>query len=67
MTVETKYEQMMQMFGHSGYLVRDIPQLQNALAEALALTNRPTIINVLINPSSERKPQAFGWLTESKL
>jgi len=67
LTVEAKYEKMMEIFGQNGYLVRDIPQLQTSLNEALTLTNRPTIINVLISPSSERKPQAFGWLTESKL
>lgn len=67
LTFETKYEKMMQMFGHNGYLARDIPELQNALNDALTLTNRPTIINVIISPSSDRKPQTFAWLTESKL
>ncbi|KAG4068877.1 hypothetical protein HA402_005025 [Bradysia odoriphaga] len=67
LTVETRYENMMQLFGQNGYLVRDIPQLQSALSEALTLTNRPTIINVLISPSSDRKPQEHSWLTESKL
>lgn len=57
----------MQMFGQKGYLVRDIPQLQNALSEALTLTNRPTIINVLISPNSDRKAQEHSWLTVSKL
>jgi 2-hydroxyacyl-CoA lyase 1 len=27
----------------------------------------PAIINVMINPSADRKPQDFAWLTESKL
>lgn len=67
LSFETRYENMMQMFGQNGYLVRDIPQLQNALSEALNLTNRPTIINVLINPTSDRKAQEHSWLTESKL
>ncbi|KAJ6645720.1 2-hydroxyacyl-CoA lyase 1 [Pseudolycoriella hygida] len=67
LTIETRYENMMQMFGQNGYLVRDIPQLQNALSEALNLTNRPTIINVLISPSSDRKAQEHSWLTVSKL
>ncbi len=58
---------MMQLFGQNGYLVRDIPQLQSALSEALTLTNRPTIINVLISPNSDRKAQEHSWLTESKL
>lgn len=67
LTFETRYENMMQMFGQSGYLVRDIPQLQSALSDALSLTNRPTIINVLISPSSDRKAQEHSWLTVSKL
>jgi hypothetical protein len=27
----------------------------------------PSIINVMINPSADRKPQNYTWLTESKL
>lgn len=67
LTVETHYENMMNMFGLKGYFVKEIPELQNAVREALQLTDRPTIINVIISPSSDRKPQAFNWLTESKL
>lgn len=58
---------MMNLFGQKGYLVKEIPELQAAVKEALILTDRPTIINVLINPTADRKPQAFSWLTESKL
>ncbi|CAD7089581.1 unnamed protein product [Hermetia illucens] len=67
LTVETRYERMMEMFGMKGYFAREIPQLQDALKEALTLKDRPVIINVAINPSADRKPQAFNWLTESKL
>jgi 2-hydroxyacyl-CoA lyase 1 len=31
------------------------------------MKDAPTIINVMINPSADRKPQDFAWLTESKL
>lgn len=65
--METHYEQMMQMFGMKGYFVKDVPALQDALKEANKLTTRPTIINVIIAPQADRKPQTFGWLTESKL
>lgn len=58
---------MLGMFGHKGYFAKDIPTLQKSLKEALTIKDRPTIINVIINPSSDRKPQAFSWLTESKL
>ncbi|XP_055384504.1 2-hydroxyacyl-CoA lyase 1 [Condylostylus longicornis] len=65
--VETRYENMMSMFGMKGYFVRTVDQLQSALKEANNLTDRPTIINVVILPSADRKPQSFNWLTESKL
>uniref|UniRef100_A0A1L8DIX1 2-hydroxyacyl-CoA lyase n=1 Tax=Nyssomyia neivai TaxID=330878 RepID=A0A1L8DIX1_9DIPT len=67
LTVETHYENMMNLFNHKGYFVKEIPDLQKAIKESLTLVDRPTIINVIISPSAERKQQAFGWLTESKL
>lgn len=67
LTVETRYENLMQMFNMKGHFVRTIPELQTAVKESLALTDRPTIINVIISPTADRKPQSFNWLTESKL
>lgn len=67
LTVETRYENMMQMFSMSGHFVRTVPELQNAVKESLKLFDRPTIINVIISPTADRKPQSFSWLTESKL
>lgn len=67
LTVETRYENLMTMFGLKGFFVREIPELQQAVKEALTYTDKPTIINVIINPSADRKPQTFNWLTESKL
>ncbi|XP_055698831.1 2-hydroxyacyl-CoA lyase 1 [Phlebotomus papatasi] len=67
LTVETRYENMMALFNQKGYFVREIPELQKAVQESLTLTDRPTIINVIISPSAVRKQQTFGWLTESKL
>ena len=65
--VETRYEAMMQMFGMKGYFVREVGELQTALKEAQNLTDQPTIINIIINSTADRKPQSFNWLTESKL
>lgn len=65
--VQVRYEEMMKMFGLQGYFCKEIPELQAALREAQKLSDKPTIINVAINPSSDRKPQTFNWLTESKL
>ncbi|CAO1412317.1 unnamed protein product [Diamesa serratosioi] len=67
LTVETHYENMMQMFGQKGHFIKNIPQLQKAIKEAMSLTDRPTILNVIISPQADRKPQSFSWLTESKL
>lgn len=67
LTVETHYENLMKMFGLDGFFVRQVSELQKAVKEALTFTDKPTIINVIINPSADRKPQAFSWLTESKL
>ncbi|XP_055858825.1 2-hydroxyacyl-CoA lyase 1 [Episyrphus balteatus] len=65
--VQVRYEQMLQMFGLQGHFVKEIPELQKAIKEAQQLTDRPTIINVIINSTADRKPQTFNWLTESKL
>ncbi|XP_044272698.1 2-hydroxyacyl-CoA lyase 1 [Tribolium madens] len=63
----TRYEKMMTMFGREGYHCTSISELQKAVKEALKETEGPTIINVVISPSADRKPQDFNWLTESKL
>lgn len=57
----------MQLFNMDGYFVKTVPELQKAVKESLALKDRPSIINVIISPTADRKPQSFGWLTESKL
>lgn len=57
----------MTMFGQKGYFVKEIPELQKAVKESLNFTDKPSIINVIINPSADRKAQQFNWLTESKL
>lgn len=67
LNAETRYENAMKMFGKEGYFVRTIDELQAAVKSALIPTDHPSIINVAINPQADRKPQTFGWLTESKL
>lgn len=58
---------MMEMFGETGHLCRTVDEIKAALKTALAVTDKPSIINILIDPQSNRKPQTFNWLTESKL
>lgn len=67
LNVETRYEQMMAMFGKKGFFVRTIPELHEAVQQALIPTDEPSIINIIISPQADRKPQNFSWLTESKL
>lgn len=55
------------MFGKKGYFVTNVEELQKAVTEALKIQDGPTVINVVISPTADRKPQAFNWLTESKL
>lgn len=62
-----RYEKMMSLFGHDGYLCTTVPQIKQAIEKCLQITTRPSMINILINPSADRKPQNFNWLTESKL
>lgn len=58
---------MSKIFGQTGYFVKTIPELRQSLNDALQIKDRPTILNVIIGPSSDRKEQSFNWLTESKL
>ncbi|XP_060521889.1 2-hydroxyacyl-CoA lyase 1 [Cylas formicarius] len=67
LTSFTRYDNMMNLFGRTGYFVQTIPDLQIAITEALKVEDGPTVINVIINTTADRKPQDFKWLTESKL
>ncbi|KAF7285957.1 hypothetical protein GWI33_008928 [Rhynchophorus ferrugineus] len=63
----TRYDNMMALFGKTGFFVKTIPELNASIEEALKITDGPTVINVIISPTADRKPQTFSWLTESKL
>ncbi|KAK5641605.1 hypothetical protein RI129_010152 [Pyrocoelia pectoralis] len=63
----TRYDNMMSLFGRTGYFCHTIPELQQSVKEALNVNDGPSIINVIISPSADRKPQEFNWLTSSKL
>lgn len=67
LTPDIHYEEMVKLYGGKGFFCKTVPELQNALQEALKIKDAPTIINVMINPSAGRKAQTFNWLTESKL
>lgn len=67
LTYCTRYENMMNLFGRTGYFCQTIPELQKAVKECLKVNDGPSVINVIISPSADRKAQTFNWLTESKL
>ncbi|XP_041964329.1 2-hydroxyacyl-CoA lyase 1 [Alosa sapidissima] len=64
---DARYDQMMTAFGGRGFLVRTAAELRLALQESLRDWLNPSLINVLIDPASDRKQQEFPWLTRSNL
>ncbi len=57
-----RYDRVIEAFGGRGFFVNTPEELRKALGEA-AQETMPTLINVMINPQSTRKPQKFDWLT----
>lgn len=61
-----RYEMIATAFGGKGYFVQHPQELKRALDDAMQQT-MPTVVNVMITPSAERKEQEFNWLTRSNL
>ncbi len=59
---QARYEKVIEAFGGDGYFVETPDQLRPALEKAFA-NGRPSVVNIMINPSAQRKKQEFGWLT----
>jgi 2-hydroxyacyl-CoA lyase 1 len=59
---QARYEKVIEAFGGDGYFVETPDQLRPTLEKAIA-SDRPNVVNIMINPSAQRKPQQFGWLT----
>lgn len=64
---EARYDEVMAAFGGRGFLVRTVEELRSALQFSLNDWEKPSLINVLIDPASDRKQQEFPWLTRSNL
>ncbi|XP_020793070.1 2-hydroxyacyl-CoA lyase 1 [Boleophthalmus pectinirostris] len=64
---EARYDNVMAAFGGRGFLVRTVEELRSALELSLSDWEKPCLLNVLIDPSSDRKQQEFPWLTRSNL
>lgn len=63
---EARYEQVMSAFGGCGYLVRTVEELRSALQESLNNTQMPSLLNVLIDPASDRKQQVLHTHTHTQ-
>ncbi len=61
-TPQARYERVIEAFGGRGYFVTNPAELEHCLKEALA-DPVPNLINVMIDPRAQRKPQPFNWLT----
>ncbi|KAG8442951.1 hypothetical protein GDO86_011679 [Hymenochirus boettgeri] len=61
------YEQVMMAFGGKGHFAQTPEELQGALKASFEEKTIPSLINVLIDPFSDRKKQEFHWLTRSNL
>ncbi|KAK9396376.1 2-hydroxyacyl-CoA lyase 1 [Crotalus adamanteus] len=64
---DARYEQIMSAFGGKGYFIQTPEELQAALKISLAEKLVPSLLNVMINPLSDRKKQDFHWLTRSNM
>lgn len=64
---EARYDEVMTAFGGRGFLVRTVEELHSALEQSLSDWDKPSLLNVLIDPTSDRKQQEFPWLTRSNL
>jgi len=65
---ECRYEMLAQLgTGGQGFMCRTIEEVQAAVKAAVAHTTGPTVINVLISPQAQRKPQEHDWLTRAKI
>jgi 2-hydroxyacyl-CoA lyase 1 len=56
------YERVIEAFGGKGYFVTTPDELAPTLKKALE-DPTPSVVNIMINPRSQRKPQQFAWLT----
>ena len=66
----TRYDLIAPAFGCEGYNVRTPEDLKRVLEQCLsdfAAKKLPVIVNIEINPLSQRKPQEHFWLTKSKI
>ena len=64
---ETRYEKMADAFGGKGIFVKNHEELEKACQEIFKNPNTTHIVNVMIDPTGNKKPQEHSWLTKSKI
>ncbi|XP_062519721.1 2-hydroxyacyl-CoA lyase 1-like isoform X1 [Corticium candelabrum] len=65
---DARYDKLASVFGGHGYFVTTPSELSTTLQQVFSHpTSQPVIINVIIDPTSDRKTQEFFWLTKSSL
>ncbi len=57
-----RYEMIIEAFGGKGYYVTELAELDSTLRKAVD-DPTPSIVNIMIDPKAQRKPQQFNWLT----
>jgi 2-hydroxyacyl-CoA lyase 1 len=57
-----RYEKVIEGFGGLGFYCERPEEVRPALDEAFA-SGKPAVVNIMIDPRSNRRPQQFGWLT----
>jgi len=64
---DVRYEKLAEMCGGQGFFCTTPEEIRSAMQKAVEETKKPTVINIMINPSAERKKQDFEWLTRAKM
>lgn len=62
---QAQYQKVAEAFGGKGYDVKTVPELHKVCKQLFVDANKKKLIvvNVHIEPSSQKKPQDEAWLT----
>uniref|UniRef100_H2YU90 2-hydroxyacyl-CoA lyase 1 n=1 Tax=Ciona savignyi TaxID=51511 RepID=H2YU90_CIOSA len=65
---ECRYEKLIEAFGGEGHLCATAEDLDKSFKRCISRSNeQASLINVMIDLTSDRKEQEFSWLTRSKM
>ena len=57
-----RYERVIEAFGGLGFFCERPEEIRPALEQAFA-SGKPSVVNIMIDPRAQRRPQQFAWLT----